>query len=243
MRKHLPSFTLSSICILLGACGSGDDPSTNDAGGSGSIAGAGSSSTAGQSSGGRSAGGAGAGGSAGSGGAANSSGGAGDGGSASSDGGAAGAGGSSENTSGAVTALTGTLGDLGSVKPTVSTLVIANSGEVLIYMSSAPITCALLSESRWLGSVDAGSQVVEIVVPASRTTGTIPVEEGGAEVNYAPGGMSSAYEESADSGSVTFTKFAANGVAEGTVEATYGSPAGNVAGTFHAEFCDGGQGY
>jgi hypothetical protein len=110
-------------------------------------------------------------------------------------------------------------------------------------MSSAPITCGLLTNSRWLGSVAAGSQVVEVVVPAARTTGTVPVEEGGAEVNYAPGGMSSAYEESADSGSVTFTSFSANGVAEGTFTATYADPAGDVTGTFHAEFCANGQGY
>jgi len=110
-------------------------------------------------------------------------------------------------------------------------------------MSSAPITCALLTSSRWLGSVAAGSQVVEIVVPSDTTAGTIQVEEGGAEVNYAPGGMSSAYEESADSGSVTFTTLTPNGVVEGSVTASYTDPAGNVSGTFHAEFCAGGQGY
>jgi hypothetical protein len=137
--------------------------------------------------------------------------------------------------------LTGTLGDLGALQPTVSAIVISNSGETLIYMSSAPITCQLLSMSRWLGSVAAGSQVVEIVVP-SGTTGTLAVQDG-AEVNYAPGGMSSAYEQTADSGSVTFTTITPNGVAEGSVTATYTNPTGNVSGTFHAEFCAGGQGY
>lgn len=109
-------------------------------------------------------------------------------------------------------------------------------------MSSAPITCAQLTTSRWLGSVAAGSQVVEIVVPAGTTTGTIQVADG-AEVNYAPGGMSSAYEESAVSGSVTFTTLTPNGVVEGSVTASYTNPTGNVSGTFHAEFCAGGQGY
>jgi hypothetical protein len=241
MHKHLPSSTLPALFILLGACGSGDDAGGNDAAGSGAIAraGAGDSggdSAAGQGSGGRNAGGS-AGAGAGSGGAGGSAG--------RSAGGSAGAGAGSGGASanGGGTVLTGTLGDLGEVEPTVSTLVIANSGEVLIYMSSAPITCELLTESRWLGSVDAGSQVVEIVVPAARTTGTVPVEDGGAEVNYAPGGMSSAYEQSADAGSVTFTRFTPQGVAEGTFNATYGDPAGNVSGTFHAEYCAGGQGY
>jgi hypothetical protein len=62
-------------------------------------------------------------------------------------------------------------------------------------------------------------------------------------VNYAPGGMSSAYEKNAASGSVTFTTSNPSGVFEGSVTATYANPTGNVSGTFHAEFCPGGQGY
>jgi hypothetical protein len=144
-------------------------------------------------------------------------------------------------TTSGTTALEGTLGELGAVKPIVSSLVILNSGERLVYMSTAPITCDTLSTSRWLGSTPADSQVVEIVVKASVTTGTIPV--GKAEVNYAKGGRSSSYEVNASSGSVTFTINDPMGVAEGSVDATYDSPAGSVKGTFHAEFCDGGQGY
>jgi hypothetical protein len=143
-------------------------------------------------------------------------------------------------TSGA-TSLTGTLGDLGAIKPIVSSLVILNSGERLVYMNTAPITCDTLSTSRWLGSTPTDSQVIEIVVKSSVTTGTIAV--GKAEVNYAKGGRSSSYEVNAASGSVTFTINDQMGVAEGTVDATYDSPAGSVKGTFHAEFCDGGQGY
>jgi hypothetical protein len=154
-----------------------------------------------------------------------------------------GAAGSSAMPAGSGTSLTGTLGALGAIAPTVSSLVISNSGETLIYMSSAPITCDLLTMSRWLGSVATGSQVVEIVVPSNRASGTVPVEDGGAEVNYAPGGMSSAYEKTAATGSVTFTNSMPNGVVEGRVTATYASPAGNLSGTFHAEFCAGGQGY
>jgi hypothetical protein len=55
--------------------------------------------------------------------------------------------------------------------------------------------------------------------------------------------MSSAYEQGADSGSVTFTTLTPSGVVEGSVTATYTNPAGQVSGTFHAEFCAGGQGY
>jgi hypothetical protein len=149
--------------------------------------------------------------------------------------------GAGDGSSDGATSLSGTLGDLGAIKPIVSSLVILNSGERLVYMSTAPITCDTLSTSRWLGSTPADAQVVEIVVKTSVTTGTIPV--GKAEVNYAKGGRSSAYEENAASGSVTFTINDQMGVAEGSVDATYDSPAGNVKGTFHAEFCDGGQGY
>jgi hypothetical protein len=140
------------------------------------------------------------------------------------------------------TALSGTLGDLGAVKPIVSSLVILNSGERLVYMSTAPISCDTLSVSRWLGSTPADAQVVEIVVKSSVTTGTFQVGHG-AEVNYAKGGRSSSYEQNAASGSVTFTINDQMGVAEGTVSATYTNPTGTVDGTFHAEFCAGGQGY
>jgi hypothetical protein len=61
------------------------------------------------------------------------------------------------------------------------------------------------------------------------------------EVNYAPGGMSSAYEVNASSGSITFTAAMANGPVEGSVMATY--PMGSLMGTFHAEFCANGSQY
>lgn len=141
----------------------------------------------------------------------------------------------------ATTSLSGTLGDLGAVQPIVSSLVILNSGERLVYLSTAPITCDTLAVSRWLGSTPADAQVVEIVVKSTVTTGTLPV--GKAEVNYAKGGRSSAYEQTAATGSVTFAINEPMGVAEGTVTATFVNPTGTVMGAFHAEFCDGGQGY
>lgn len=142
---------------------------------------------------------------------------------------------------GTPTALTGALGDLGPVRPIVSTLVMSNSGERLVYMSTAPITCEMLTMSRWLGSVAADAQVVEVIFEDAMTTGTVTVADG-AEVNYAPGGKSSAYEKGAHAGRVTITANTPGGVVEGTFEATYTNPTANVSGHFHAEFCEGGQG-
>lgn len=143
------------------------------------------------------------------------------------------------DVAGAGTTLTGTLGDLGAIKPTVSSLMIANSGETLIYMSSEPITCDMLTVSHWLKSVKAGAQVVEIVIKGDPKVTTIQVPPG--EVNYAAGGKSSSYEVNADSGSITFTKAEAKNVVDGTLSATYGN--NSISGTFHATFCTGGQGY
>ncbi|MDB4988716.1 MAG: hypothetical protein JWN04_3894, partial [Myxococcaceae bacterium] len=137
------------------------------------------------------------------------------------------------------TALTGTLGALGAIQPIVSSLVISNSGETLVYLSSGALTCDQLTTSRWLGGTAAGSQVVEIVVsgPAKLGAASDP------EVNYAPGGKSSSYEENADTASVTFTKSEPMGVVEGFVDATYASPTGSLTGHFHAEYCANGQDY
>lgn len=137
------------------------------------------------------------------------------------------------------TSLSGTLGTLGTVQPTVSSLMISNSGETLLYLSSAPLTCDQIKASRWLGSVTKGSQIVEIVIKGAPVVGDVAVPPG--EVNYAQGGKSSSYEVGADSGKITFTKADAAAV-EGTVTATYGG-GGAVHGTFHADFCAGGQGY
>ncbi|MEY4510922.1 MAG: hypothetical protein RLZZ450_3044 [Pseudomonadota bacterium] len=136
------------------------------------------------------------------------------------------------------TALTGTLGTLGAVMPTVSSWAISNSGETLIYLTSAPLTCEQLKVSRWLGAFTTGAQVVEIVVRGNAPVGMAR----NPEVNFAAGGKSSAYETTAATASVTFTKSEPMGVIEGTVSATY-RPSGDVMGTFHAEFCAGGQGY
>lgn len=140
------------------------------------------------------------------------------------------------------TMLWGNLGELGELKPTVSTYVIENSGEVLVYMSSAALTCPQIQVSRWLGGVEMGAQVVEIVVPADQASGTVQVEEGRAEVNYALGGRSSAYEQSAIGGHVTFTK-TLPGTVEGTFVGEFADAADSVKGRFQAEYCDSGQGY
>lgn len=159
--------------------------------------------------------------------------------------GAPGSAGGGAGTSGSVTggapgktSLSGTLNTLGALQPTVSSLWISNSGETLIYLSSAEITCDELTVSRWLGSTTAGSQVVEIVIKGDPKVGDYPVPPG--EVNYAQGGKSSAYEVNADAGKISFTAADAQ-VVEGTVMATYGS--NSLRGTFHADFCASGQNY
>ena len=139
--------------------------------------------------------------------------------------------------------LTGTLGALGAVKPTVNGWVISNSGETLIYLSSAMLTCQMMQTmgAPWLSKVEMGAQVIEIVIKGAPTVKTYPVGPLQGEVNYAQGGRSSSYEVNATSGSITFTKAMANGPVEGTVMATYAM--GNVMGTFHAEFCANGSQY
>ncbi len=146
------------------------------------------------------------------------------------------------------TLLNGHLGELGDLKPMVSSLFIENSGEILIYMSSVTLTCDQLTVSRWLGDVEMGAQVVEIVVPTELAVDAVAVEPGGAEVNYALGGRSSAYEKSAGGGHLTFTKMlpamrVAGAIGEGTVVADYADGSDSVKGRFQAEFCEGGQGY
>ena len=137
------------------------------------------------------------------------------------------------------TAITGTLGSLGAAQPTVSSFMISNSGETLIYFSSGPLTCDQLTVSRWLGATMAGTQVVELVFSGTPTVGDLQVPP--AEVNYAPGGMSSAHEVSADSGKITFTAAQPMGAVAGSFSAKYGSD--SIAGNFHATFCPNGQGY
>lgn len=137
------------------------------------------------------------------------------------------------------TTISGTLGSLGPVQKTVSSFVISNSGETLIYLGSDTLTCDELTVSRWLGMTKAGTQVVELVFKGDPKVGDIQVPPG--EVNFAPGGMSSAHETGADSGVISLTTAEVHGNVAGTFDATYGSD--SIAGTFHATFCANGQGY
>ncbi len=141
------------------------------------------------------------------------------------------------------TALMGDLGDLGTVQPTVASVMIENSGETLVYLSSVSLTCAQLMVSRWLGDVSPDAQIVEIVVPSDRADGEVAIGEGLAEVNYAAGGKSSAYEVVATGGHVTFTDTVPQKSVAGTFSATYDGGAAHVEGRFSATFCPGGQGY
>ena len=62
-------------------------------------------------------------------------------------------------------------GTLGAVHPIVSSVVMSNSGETLIYLSTATLTCANVQTSRWLGAQPAGSQVIEIVMRGAPSAG------------------------------------------------------------------------
>jgi len=137
------------------------------------------------------------------------------------------------------TQLSGTMGTLGAVQPTVSSYVISNSGESLVYLSSGPLTCPEIMVSRWLGSATAGSQVLELVISGDPKLKSYAVPD--SEANYAAGGMSSATEKGASSGTIVFTEAATHGEVAGTIEAKYGTA--KVTGVFRATFCDGGQGY
>ncbi|HEY6877486.1 MAG TPA: hypothetical protein VI299_05675 [Polyangiales bacterium] len=137
------------------------------------------------------------------------------------------------------TELNGTLGTTGAIRPIVSSLVISNSGETLIYMTTAALTCDQLMVSRWLGAFEKDAQVIEIVVSGPAKLGAGKQTE----VNWATGGRSSAYEQNAKTANVVFTRAEAMGVVEGTVTATYDNPAGKLTGHFHATFCPNGQDY
>jgi hypothetical protein len=138
--------------------------------------------------------------------------------------------------------LTGTLNG-SPLGPIVSSLAITNGPEVLVYLSTTPLQCSDIQTSRWLGGVAPGGDVIEIVVPVAMTSGTVNVAAfGGAEVNHASTGMSSAYETQAASGSVTFSSCAVMAPCGGMVMATYAN-GDSVSGTFQADFCTGGQEY
>ncbi|MDB4971789.1 MAG: hypothetical protein JWN48_130 [Myxococcaceae bacterium] len=137
------------------------------------------------------------------------------------------------------TSLTGSLGTSGAIQPIVSSVVISNSGETLIYLTTAPLTCEQVKVSPWLRTFTSGAQVVEIVVKGPAKVGVAKDPE----VNWAIGGKSDHSEQPAQTASVTFTKSEAMGVVEGTVMATYDKPTGNLSGSFHAEFCPDGQDY
>jgi hypothetical protein len=158
-------------------------------------------------------------------------------------GGAAGAAGAVGSAAGGGNSLTGTLGALGPVQPVLSGWATTNGLETLIYLSTAPLTCAqmMMMGTKWLSSLPPGSQVIEIVIRGTATVGTVPVGFLQGEVNYAEGSKSSSYEVTATGGSINITKAVAKSVFEGTIMATYAM--GSVMGTFHADWCQGGSEY
>jgi predicted anti-sigma-YlaC factor YlaD len=136
--------------------------------------------------------------------------------------------------------LTGKLNGA-AILPTLCSQMITYSGETIIYLSSATLTCAQMQTSRWLGSAVAGSQVVEVIIKGDPVVGTsYPVPPG--EVNYAIGGKSSATEVTASSGTIKYTLVNLQKTVEGTVTAT-STDGSTISGTFHAEYCVNGQEY
>lgn len=139
--------------------------------------------------------------------------------------------------------LTGMLGALGAVQPIKAGWATTNGLETLIYLSSAQLTCAQMMTKgvKWLSTLPAGTQVIEIVVRGTAMVGTTPVGTLQGEVNYAEGSKSSSTETTAMSGSIMFTKAEAKKVFEGEVMATYAK--GSLMGKFHADWCEGGTEY
>ena len=141
--------------------------------------------------------------------------------------------------------LTGTLGALGAAKPVMAGWATTNGLETLIYLSSAPLSCAMMmtSGTKWLATLPAGTQVVEIVTSQPSTVKMYSIGSvfaGNAEVNFAEGSKSSSTEVLGSAGSVTFTKAVAMGAQEGTLAVT--APF-TLSGPFHAEWCQGGTEY
>jgi hypothetical protein len=142
--------------------------------------------------------------------------------------------------------ITGTLGALGPVQPILAGWATTNGLETLIYLSTAPLTCAMMMTrgTKWLSTLPAKSEVLEIVVgqPSSVKTYTIGTAAafGGGEVNYAEGSKSSATEVTGSAGTITLTTANAMGVHEGMIDVTAPYMA---SGKFHAEWCQGGTEY
>ncbi len=137
------------------------------------------------------------------------------------------------------TAIEGTLGDLGPVAPIVSSLMIENSGETLVYLGTTPLSCNGLTISRWLGQTPPETQVIELVLHGDAAAGTFDVPP--QEVNYARGGRSSAFEVVSDAGSINVVTGTPGELIEGDFDVVAGTD--TIRGSFHATFCDGGQGY
>jgi hypothetical protein len=152
----------------------------------------------------------------------------------------AGSGGSASSGS---SSLTGTLGALGAVKPVMAGWATTNGNETLVYLSSSPLTCAQMMTmgTKWLASLPAGTQVIEVVIRGTAKVGMVPVQPLQGEVNYAEGSKSSSTEVNASSGSINVTKAESKGVIEGTIDATFAM--GSVKGNFHADWCQGGAEY
>jgi hypothetical protein len=142
--------------------------------------------------------------------------------------------------------ITGTLGTLGPVQPLIAGWATTNGLETLVYLSSAPLTCAQMMTRgvKWLSTLPAHTQVIEIVVGNPSAVKSYAIGSsaafGGGEVNYAEGSKSSSTEVTGKAGTIMFTTATAKGVQEGTINV---SAPFMASGTFHAEWCEGGTEY
>jgi hypothetical protein len=142
--------------------------------------------------------------------------------------------------------LTGMLGLLGPVKPVMVGWATNNGNENLIYLSTAPLTCAMMQTmgTKWLASLPAGTQVIEIVTNNIYIgVGSFDIGFPTGEVNYAEGSKSSSTEVQGTSGppgGLVYTKVIPQMVYEGTVNVT--APF-TLSGSFHADWCQGASEY
>lgn len=126
------------------------------------------------------------------------------------------------------------------VNPIVSAYWINTSpGETIVYLIAGQVSCSQLGTTGWLTSIPAGTQVIELVMPSTTTTGMVSIPSG--EANYAFGGMSSFTETTATSGTINITNNNPMGAIDGTVSAMYAQ--GSIMGSFHADYCPGGMGF
>ena len=145
-------------------------------------------------------------------------------------------------------AITGTYGT-DAIKPVVAAYWIGQPGNAdesaggpFLYVFSGPVTCDDISKGAdWVGSLPAGTQVLELIVGTTATAMSVPASAHAganlAEVNYFFGQTTSGAR--ATRGTFTLTSYTKGVAADGMIDMTF--PTGSAKGTFHATWCAGGH--